>query len=162
MSVAFDTLKFVMRLQSGGFSPEQARAAAEAFAEATSQELVTKTDLAAAVAELKAGDAALQSDLKADHAALRSELKAEHAALRTELRTELAALRTELKTEHAALRTDLKADNAAMRTDLERQIAANSHAIEVLKRDLTIRLGGMLVAAVGVLLAAMRFMMVPH
>lgn len=44
-TVTFDTLKFVERLEAGGFSHVQAKAAAEAFAEATSQELATKTDI---------------------------------------------------------------------------------------------------------------------
>jgi hypothetical protein len=45
VSVTFDTRKFVEKLESGGFTHEQAKAAAEAFAEATSQELATKADL---------------------------------------------------------------------------------------------------------------------
>jgi hypothetical protein len=53
MSVAFDTLKFVEKLEAGGFTHAQAKAAAEAFAEATSQELVTKSDLKEAIADLK-------------------------------------------------------------------------------------------------------------
>jgi hypothetical protein len=53
MSVAFDTLKFVEKLEAGGFTHAQAKAAAEAFAEATSQELVTKSDLKEAIAGLK-------------------------------------------------------------------------------------------------------------
>ena len=44
-TVTFDTLKFVERLESGGFTHDQAKAAAEAFADATNQQLVTKTDL---------------------------------------------------------------------------------------------------------------------
>lgn len=52
MSVAFDTLKFVEKLEAGGFTHAQAKAAAEAFAEATSQELVTKSDLKEAIADL--------------------------------------------------------------------------------------------------------------
>jgi hypothetical protein len=53
-AVAFDTLKFAGRLESGGFTPQQARAAAEAFADATGQELVTRADLKAELAETKA------------------------------------------------------------------------------------------------------------
>jgi hypothetical protein len=45
-SVPFDTLKFVERLEAGGFTPAQAKAAAQAFAEASSQELATKSDIA--------------------------------------------------------------------------------------------------------------------
>lgn len=44
-AVTFDTLKFAERLRAGGFSDAQAKAAAEAFADATSQELATKSDL---------------------------------------------------------------------------------------------------------------------
>lgn len=44
-TVAFDTLKFVERLEAGGFTREQAKAAAEAFSEAAGQELATKSDL---------------------------------------------------------------------------------------------------------------------
>lgn len=45
-AIPFDTLKFAEKLEAGGFSRQQARAAAEAFAEATSQELATKADVA--------------------------------------------------------------------------------------------------------------------
>ncbi len=41
MSIAFDTLKFVEKLEAGGFSPTQARAAAEAFSDATGEELAS-------------------------------------------------------------------------------------------------------------------------
>jgi hypothetical protein len=44
-AVPFDTLKFVEKLEAGGFTHAQAKAAAEAFAEATSQKLATKRDL---------------------------------------------------------------------------------------------------------------------
>jgi len=39
--VAFDTLKFAERLESGGFSHQQAKAAAEAFSSATAENIVT-------------------------------------------------------------------------------------------------------------------------
>ncbi|MFN3077154.1 MAG: DUF1640 domain-containing protein [Alphaproteobacteria bacterium] len=47
VAIPFDTLKFVEKLEAGGFTHAQAKAAAEAFAEATSQELATKSDIAA-------------------------------------------------------------------------------------------------------------------
>ncbi len=60
-AVPFDTLKLADQLQAGGFSAEQARTAASAFAEATRgadlatkadiANLATKTDLAEAKAE---------------------------------------------------------------------------------------------------------------
>ena len=52
-SVPFDTLKFVEKLEAGGFTHAQAKAAAEAFAEATSQELSTKTDIASVRSDIE-------------------------------------------------------------------------------------------------------------
>jgi multidrug efflux pump subunit AcrA (membrane-fusion protein) len=65
--------------------------------------------------------------------------------------TDLDRVRAELKAEIAALRTELKAEIAALRAE-----------IELLRRDLTIRLGGMIVVAVGVILAAIRYLPPPH
>ncbi len=44
-AIAFDTLKFAERLEAGGFTHQQAKAAAEAFADAASQDLATRADL---------------------------------------------------------------------------------------------------------------------
>jgi hypothetical protein len=52
-AVAFDTLKFVERLEAGGFTHEQAKAAAEAFAAATGEDLATKADLKAEIASVR-------------------------------------------------------------------------------------------------------------
>ncbi|WP_159727465.1 DUF1640 domain-containing protein [Methylosinus sp. Ce-a6] len=59
-SVPFDTLKFVEKLESGGFTHAQAKAAAEAFAEATSQELSTKTDIASVRSDIEIAKRDLQ------------------------------------------------------------------------------------------------------
>jgi hypothetical protein len=52
--VAFDTLKFVEKLQSGGFSADQAKAAAQAFAEATGEQLVSQSSLKDELSPIKA------------------------------------------------------------------------------------------------------------
>jgi hypothetical protein len=57
----------------------------------------------------------------------------------------------EVKTEIAAVRTELKGDIAALRAEF-------MNAIELLRRDLTIKSGSMLVIAVGILLAAIRYL----
>jgi len=136
-AVPFDTLKLARRLESAGFPPKQAGDTAEALADAMSgAELATKADLGA---------------VRADLAAVKTELKAEIAALRAELKGDIAALRAELKGDIAALRAELKGDIAALKAD-----------IELLRRDLTIRLGSMIVVAVGILLAAIRYLPNPH
>ncbi|PWB83990.1 MAG: hypothetical protein C3F11_03620 [Methylocystaceae bacterium] len=65
-AVAFDTLKFVRKLEAGGFTQAQATAAAEAFAEATSQELATKSDLRDVEVRLEAKIETTAANLKVD------------------------------------------------------------------------------------------------
>jgi len=52
-SVTFDTLKFAKKLESAGIAQAQAEAIAEAFSEATSQELVTRDYLDAKLESTK-------------------------------------------------------------------------------------------------------------
>jgi hypothetical protein len=68
-------------------------------------------------------------------------------------KSDLRRLETAVTSELGLARSDLAREIAAMRSEL-------LNAMDLLRRDLTIRFGGMLVVAVGVLLAAMRFM--PH
>lgn len=150
-SVAFDTLKFVEKLEASGFPHAQAKATAEAFAEATSQELATKSDLLAVKSELKADIAATRSELQADIAATRSELQADIAGLRSDLQTEITGLRSELRTESVSLRTELRSEVASVRSE-----------IELAKRDLKIWFGSVMVVAVGVILAAIRYLPAGH
>jgi len=52
-AVAFDMLKFAERLEAGGFTHAQAKAAAEAFAATTGEDIATKTDLRAEIAAVR-------------------------------------------------------------------------------------------------------------
>jgi gas vesicle protein len=167
-SVAFDTLKFVETLEAGGFD-RRARAAAEAFAEATSQELATKTDLAALEkglagkidsvrAELKSEIAEFRAELKSEIAEFRAELKSEIAEVRAGLKSEIAEVRNELRTESVAIRSELKSEISSVRSDI---VAVRSE-IELSKRDLKIWFGSIMVVAVGVILAAIRYLPPPH
>jgi hypothetical protein len=67
--------------------------------------------------------------------------KADLNALGGALRSEMAQLRSELKGEMTGLRGEVKTD------------------LELLRRDMTIRLGGMMVLGVGVMVTAMRLML---
>jgi hypothetical protein len=51
-----------------------------------------------------------------------------------------------------------KDDLARIEAKVEAAIAALRAEIEILRRDLTIRLGGMMIVAVGILLAAIRYL----
>ena len=68
-----------------------------------------------------------------------------------EVKSDIAGVRAELKSDIASLKVELKGDIAAVRTEL-------LNALELLRRDLTIKSGSMLVIAVGILLAAIRYL----
>jgi hypothetical protein len=135
-AVPFDTLKFARHLEASGLTASAPAGASEALAHAlTGSDLVTKSDLAEVRTELKADIALVKTDL---------------AAVKAELKGDIASLRTELKGDIASLRGDLKGDIAVVKGD-----------IELLRRDITIKFGSMLVIAVGILLTAIRYLP-PH
>jgi hypothetical protein len=161
-SVAFDTLKFVEKLEAAGVSSVHAKATAEAFAEATSQELATKTDLIAVKTELKADIASVRTELKADIASVRTELKADIASVRTELKAEIASVRSDLSAQIASVQSDLSAEIASVQSSLGSEIASVRSEVELVKRDLKIWFGSVMVVAVGIILAAIRYLPPGH
>ena len=88
--------------------------------------------------------------------------KADVTLVRTELKGDIAALRIELKSDIAALRTELKGDMAAFQASVKTDFAAVVANFEILRRDMTIKLGGMIFLAAGLTIAAMRFLPPPH
>jgi hypothetical protein len=76
-AVAFDTLKFVETLEAGGFTHAQAKAAAQAFADAAGQELATKRDLKEVEIRLEAKIDRVEARLEAKIETSASGLKVE-------------------------------------------------------------------------------------
>jgi len=76
-AVAFDTLKFVERLEAGGFTHAQAKATAEAFAGAVDQELATKRDLKEVETRLESRIDRIESRLEAKIETSAANLKVE-------------------------------------------------------------------------------------
>ncbi len=92
-AVPFDTLKMADKLESSGFSAQQAAGVTEALADALFESnLATKGDVERSGAALR-GDLAV---LRGEMLGIRSELKGDIAQTRTELKAEIAAIRTEL------------------------------------------------------------------
>ncbi|NEX23089.1 DUF1640 domain-containing protein [Thiorhodococcus mannitoliphagus] len=62
-TITFDTLKFARKLKEAGLPETQAEAFAEAFRDATSEELATKSDLRTLELSLKADIHEAKSDM---------------------------------------------------------------------------------------------------
>ncbi len=118
--LTFDTLKFARRLKEAGMEPHLAEEQAEALAEA----LAAKFDVLVEKRDL--------------------------AELRQELLKEIAALRKDMEAANAALRKDMEAANATLRKEIESEIASVRKEMQLLEQRLVIKLGAMLVVAIGV------------
>jgi chromosome segregation ATPase len=100
--VLFNQFAYADRLKRGGFTDDQARASAEALADALSETVATKSD----IAELKTEIAGVRGEIgvvRAEMSALESGLRAEIATVRSDLKAEITAVRTEI----AASKNDL-------------------------------------------------------
>jgi hypothetical protein len=113
-AVAFDTLKFAEKLESGGFTPQQAKAAAQAFAEASADQLATKTDISVVRTDIEALRLATKSDIEA----LRLGTKSDIETLRLGTKSDIEALRLGTKSDIEALRLGTKSDLAEMKSEI--------------------------------------------
>lgn len=105
VTVVFDKLAFVRRLESEGqFPRSQAEALSEALHHAVSETVATKVDLA----EIRHEIAEMRVELTHHIAGNRTELGHEIAGIRAELGHEIAGIRTEVGHEIRELRAELK------------------------------------------------------
>jgi hypothetical protein len=81
--------------------------------------------------------------------------KTDLLAVKVELQHEIGLVRTDLAREIGLVRTDM----TAMETRLSTAIVRLGSDLEILRRDMTIRLGAIAIASTGIVLAAMRFML---
>lgn len=113
-TAVFDTLTAAETLQDAGIEAAQAAAIAHTVSQAVNDNLATKADLTAAVAELR-GDFA---ELRAETTATNDTLRAETTAANDGLRAEFIELRVQSTAANDKLRTDLTAAIDMLRTDL--------------------------------------------
>ncbi len=77
-------------------------------------------------------------------------------------KADLLAVKADLQAMKTGLQADLQAVKAGLQAELQAVKAELKSEIEILRRDLTIKLGAMLMVAVGILLAAIRYLPAPH
>ena len=109
MATTFDTLEFAERLKAGGFTEQQARAATEAFAKATSQELATKADLDGLARTTRSDLEEFRRVTKTDIDELRRSTEADFDALRRDVKADIDELRRSTKSDFDLLRKDVEA-----------------------------------------------------
>jgi hypothetical protein len=131
---SLDTLDIAKRLKEAGFSEAQAEAVTDVFREVRTSDfasLATRANIERLEAATKANIERLEAATKADIEHLEAEIQ------RLEFSTKADIERLEASTKAYFQRLDDK--------------------MEIIRRDITIRLGGMIIAATAILLAAKFF-----
>lgn len=129
--VAFDTLQASEELQTAGLTSQQAKAIS----------LVVRKSHEVADVATKADIAEVKRDI--------SDVRKEIADVRKDLSAEIADVRKDLSAQIADVRKDLSAEIADVRKDMENRF-------DKLGLQLTVRLGGMLILAIGALTAILK------
>jgi chromosome segregation ATPase len=142
-AVAFDTLKLARKLEAAGFPAKQAADTSQALAEALTEEVASKSDISLLRSTVESQIAALRADIDAKITALRADIDAKITALRADIDAKISAFRAEMDAHVSALRAEIE----AVRADMEK-----------LEMRLTIKLGGMMVVAVGVVAALVKLL----
>ena len=127
--IPFDPLQYMKRLESVGFTRDQAEAQAETFLAIVQDQLVTKEDL-------KEGDFQLTICIKEVEAKLTAQIK---------------ELESKTTLEFESIRRDIKELEIKSTQGTQELGAKTTLQIELLRRDLKIWFGGMLVTLVVVL-----------
>jgi predicted nucleic acid-binding Zn-ribbon protein len=155
---AFDTLKLARDLrENAAFSPEQAEGLAAAISSAVQDNVPAKSETAAEFAAVRSEITALRTDMKMEFAALRADFLASQKDVSNEfagIRAESSAYQKDARNEFAAIR----ADSSAYQKDTRNEFAAIRSEMKLLEQRMTIKLGAMLAAFAGILIAAMRFL----
>jgi len=173
--IAFDTLSAATRLrQEAGFSEDQARVLVDTFAQCVDESLATKRHVKATEEvlrrEMQQLEASLRGDLaslRGDLASLRGDLEQTEASLRAEitgvrgdleqteasLRAEITGVRGDLEQTEAALRGDMEQMEKSLRKDMQRMEESLRSDMRALEHRMTIKLGGIVSLALGILVA---------
>jgi hypothetical protein len=136
MAVAIDTLAYARRLVEAGFSEQQAAGQAEALAAAMTDTLATKQDLR-------------ELEIRLEVRFARLEAQYDGRFVQVEARVEQLERRIDYRLEEFEKRTTIRFSE---QTELFRRELAD------LERRMTVRLGGMMVASVGVASAIVRML----
>ena len=145
MATTFDTLRAATQLQEAGFEEAHARALVT-FAEEMSETLATKDDLEKTATALDTKIGQLEAKMDAEFGRVRTEMGAEFG----KVHAEFSSVRTEMGTEFGNVRTEMGAEFGRVHAEFGNVRTE----MALLKRDIIIWLGGLMVTLAGLVIAA--------
>lgn len=150
MAIALDTLDYARRLREAGFTEQQAEGQARALAAAMTDALATKQDLRELETRLGASFAQLEARTDAHFA----QVDARFARLEASTEARFAQVDTRLIELEKRVEVRFNEQNAR----LSEQAARFEGLLAGLEHRMTLRLGGMLIAALGAFSALVKLL----
>ena len=155
--ISFDTLKHVERLTAAGVPDAQARAEASALRDVLAESLDTTIATKGDIARLEGSFSRLEASTKADVREVRDELRETKA----ELKSDIAHLEASTKAAVREVRDELRETKAELKADsarVENRIDLLHKDMQSMELRMTIKLGAMLAATAGVIIAALKML----
>jgi uncharacterized protein with gpF-like domain len=112
--VLFNQLTYIDRLTRGGFTPDQARASAEALEFAFSESVATRSDIA--------------------------ELKHQIESVKTDLEHQIGSVKTDLEHQIGSVKSDLEHQIGSVKADLEHQMTSIRSEITTTEKRLELKI----------------------
>ncbi|AWN55587.1 DUF1640 domain-containing protein [Methylobacterium sp. 17Sr1-1] len=145
-AIAFDTYAMVRRLKASGFSEDQAEAITGALKDGRESDLASL---------------ATKTDLRESEVALRADLRDVETSLKADLRETEDRLEADLRESEGRL--DVKITDLSKRvTDLSHRVdlgmAAGRADMRLLEQRMTVKLGALVAAGIGIMIAAFRYL----
>ncbi|KAJ0267755.1 hypothetical protein COL940_014062 [Colletotrichum noveboracense] len=169
----FDTLKFVQRLKSDGFTEEQAEAMMKVLNDNLTRTMVLREDAAKATYTQKVDFAKLRSELLSADSTESNTTRASHERLSNDIAKLSSRLRDEIGRTQASVRLDLNLEKGRIReeavgqelkiketeTKIEQEVAALREKLEQVKFQTLQWLMGVCTGFAALLLGAWRLLM---
>ena len=168
-AVAFDTLRFTKRLLDAGVALELASATAEAFKEASSEaDLATHRDielLQGDIEQVKVSIERLEERMDARFAQADTKMETRLAQMDAKMEAGLAQANTKMDTGLAQMDARMETRFAQVESRLDQVDTRFDHLetnlngrIDSMEQRMTIKLGGMMVVAVGAITALVKLL----
>jgi chromosome segregation ATPase len=162
--VLFNHLAYVDRLTRGGFTPEQARASAEALDTAFSEGVATRSDVETSKHELQSSIEALKHELQSSVEILRHETASSNDALRHESASSIEGVKHEislLKHDMGALQREVGESESRLRIEFKRDISESEARVRLeiaQSKNETLRwLFGFVIVLIGAIFTIVKF-----
>ncbi len=168
-TLLFDTHKAFKALQEAGFDDAQAEAVVVTIGTALIGNVATKQDLMGVQnevqtlgndlrSEIQTQDSDLRSEIQAQGNALRSEMQAMGSDLRSEIQTQGNDLRSEMQAMGNDLRSEIQTQGSDLRSEIQTQGSGLRSEMQAMELRMTLRMGGLIVAGVGLIVALDKFL----